>query len=56
MVNFNDNTTDIKGCEKLRKKFKKIDLALLNYNAAEPYPSCFENLSNEKKYLNIIDC
>ncbi|MDA8701691.1 MBL fold metallo-hydrolase [Candidatus Pelagibacter bacterium] len=49
VVNFNDNTPDIKGCEKLHKKFKKIDLALLNYNAAGPYPSCFENLSKEEK-------
>ena len=31
------------------KKFKKIDLALLNYNAAGPYPSCFDNLNEKEK-------
>ena len=49
-VNFNDNTPDEKACQFLKNKFKKIDLALLGYNAAGPYPSCFENLSeNERK-------
>ena len=30
-------------------RFKNIDLAMLNYNAAGPYPSCFDNLSTEEK-------
>ena len=52
-INFNDNTPDNKACIKLKKKFKKIDLALINYNAAGPYPSCFDNLSiKEKKKEN----
>ncbi len=48
-INFNDNTPDVKACKYLRKKFKRIDLALLNYNAAGPYPSCFDNLTIKKK-------
>lgn len=48
-INFNDNTPDEKSCIFLNKKFKRIDLALLNYNAAGPYPSCFDNLSKKKK-------
>ena len=52
-INFNDNTPDKTACIKLKKKFKKIDLALINYNAAGPYPSCFDNLSiKEKKKEN----
>ena len=31
-INFNDNTPDEEACIKLEKKFKKIDLAMLNYN------------------------
>jgi len=48
-INFNDNTPDEKSCSFLKDKFKKIDLAMLNYNAAGPYPSCFDNLSTEEK-------
>ena len=48
-INFNDNTPDEKACVALKNKFKKIDLAMLNYNAAGPYPSCFDNLSTDEK-------
>tara|TARA_B110000027_G_scaffold87076_1_gene92353 strand:+ start:88 stop:1338 length:1251 start_codon:yes stop_codon:yes gene_type:complete len=49
-INFNDNTPNEKTCISLKNKFKKIDLAMINYNAAGPYPSCFDNLTiNEKK-------
>ena len=48
-INFNDNTPDQKACEMLYKKFNNIDLAMLNYNAAGPYPSCFDNLSPKQK-------
>jgi UDP-MurNAc hydroxylase len=48
-INFNDNTPDEKSCAFLKHKFKKIDLAMLNYNAAGPYPSCFDNLTVEEK-------
>lgn len=48
-INFNDNTPDEKSCSFLNNKFKKVDLAMLNYNAAGPYPSCFDNLSEKEK-------
>jgi UDP-MurNAc hydroxylase len=48
-INFNDNTPDDKACIELNKKFGKIDLALMNYNAAGPYPSCFDNFSETEK-------
>jgi UDP-MurNAc hydroxylase len=48
-INFNDNTPDRNSCSFLKNKFKKIDLALLKYNAAGPYPSCFDNLTTEEK-------
>ena len=51
-INFNDNTPDEKACIELNNKFKDIHLALMNYNAAGPYPSCFDNLSKEEKKLN----
>ena len=50
-INFNDNTPDLNSCKMLNKKFKKIDFAMLNYNAAGPYPSCFNNLSIKMKKI-----
>lgn len=50
-INFNDNTPDLIAAEKLSKKFKNIGLAMLNYNAAGPYPSCFDNLTNDQKKM-----
>ena len=49
-INFNDNTPTDKACIDLNEKFKNIDLAMLNYNAAGPYPSCFDNLSEKEKF------
>jgi UDP-MurNAc hydroxylase len=48
-INFNDNTPTLESCEVLKKKFERIDLAMLNYNAAGPYPSCFDNLNSDQK-------
>ena len=48
-INFNDNQPDENACSFLKNKFKNIDLAMLNYNAAGPYPSCFDNLSTGEK-------
>ena len=48
-INFNDNTPDKESCLFLKNKFKAIDLAMVNYNAAGPYPSCFDNLTKEEK-------
>ena len=55
--NANDNTPDLKACNFLKKKFGEFDLAMINYNAAGPYPSCFRNLSDEEKldaHNNVI--
>lgn len=48
-INFNDNTPTEEACRMLRGKFEKIDLAMINYNAAGPYPSCFQNLTEAEK-------
>ena len=47
--NTNDNTPTIESCKELKRKFGNINLAMFNYNAAGPYPSCFNNLSKEEK-------
>ena len=52
-LNSNDNTLSAEAAEMLYNKFGSIDLAMLNYNSAGPYPSCFNNLSiTEKKIEN----
>ncbi|MES2528850.1 MAG: MBL fold metallo-hydrolase [Bdellovibrionota bacterium] len=48
-LNANDNTPTPEVCSQLRDRFGKIDLAMINYNAAGPYPSCFNNLSIQEK-------
>ena len=48
-LNANDNTPDQKSCRMLKERFGKIDLAAINYNAAGPYPSCFNNLNEQEK-------
>ena len=48
-INFNDNNPDSKACSYLKNKFDKIDFAMLNFNSAGPYPSCFDNLNIEEK-------
>ena len=47
--NSNDNTPDLSSCKKLKDIFGTFDLAMINYNAAGPYPSCFRNLSEQEK-------
>ena len=47
--NANDNTPSKEACHLLRTKFGEFDLAMINYNAAGPYPSCFRNLSENEK-------
>ena len=47
-INFNDNIPSVRA-KRIKKIFKDIDLALVNYNARGPYPSCFENLSKKNK-------
>ena len=48
-LNTNDNTPTTAWAERLREMFGRIDLVMLNYNAAGPYPSCFDNLTRQKK-------
>jgi UDP-MurNAc hydroxylase len=47
--NANDNTPTPESCVKLQQHFGTIDLAMLNYNAAGPYPGSFANLSDAEK-------
>jgi UDP-MurNAc hydroxylase len=48
-LNANDNTPTIESAEIIKREYGPISLAMLNYNAAGPYPSCFDNLSEEEK-------
>jgi UDP-MurNAc hydroxylase len=47
--NANDNTPTPETCAALRERFGTIDLAMINYNAAGPYPASFSNLSDLDK-------
>jgi len=47
--NSNDNKPTPESCVALRERFGTIDLAMLNYNGASPYPSKFSNLSETEK-------
>ena len=50
-LNANDNTPTVAAAKMLSEKYGPITLAMLNYNAAGPYPSCFDNLSEEEKVI-----
>jgi UDP-MurNAc hydroxylase len=49
VLNANDNTPSVESAKSLREKYGPITLAMLNYNAAGPYPSCFDNLLEAEK-------
>lgn len=49
--NANDNTPTLESATMLKNEFGPITLAMLNYNAAGPYPSCFDNLTEEEKTI-----
>ena len=51
IFNANDNTPSNYNSKELKSLFGTFDLAMLNYNSAGPYPSCFSNLTEEEKYL-----
>lgn len=51
IFNANDNTPDNASSQELKSLFGTFDLALMNYNNAGPYPSCFNNLSEDEKYI-----
>lgn len=48
-LNANDNTPTPDTCTSLKQRFGTIDLAMINYNAAGPYPASFANLSDSEK-------
>jgi UDP-MurNAc hydroxylase len=50
VLNANDNTLSVQAARELRERFGQFDLAMLNYNAAGPYPSCFDNLTLTEKH------
>lgn len=49
ILNTNDNMPSPEAAIILRKDFGKLDVAQLNYNAAGPYPACFDNMSVYEK-------
>jgi len=50
IFNSNDNQPDNDSCKELNSLFGSFDLALITYNNAGPYPSCFNNLTDEEKH------
>jgi UDP-MurNAc hydroxylase len=48
-INFNDCTPTPETCGQLRIRFGKPNLALIGFNSAGPYPSCFDNLDENEK-------
>ena len=48
-LNANDNTPTVEACDMIRQRFGELSLAMMNYNAAGPYPSCFNNLTELEK-------
>ncbi|TCK43964.1 hypothetical protein B0G84_2312 [Paraburkholderia sp. BL8N3] len=53
-LNANDNTLTIEAAERLARDYGPISLAMLNYNAAGPYPSCFDNLTVGEKVSESV--
>lgn len=48
-LNANDNKPTVESANILLEKYGSITLAMLNFNVAGPYPSCFDNLTEEEK-------
>jgi UDP-MurNAc hydroxylase len=48
-LNANDNTLTLDSARYINKTYGRVSLAMLNYNAAGPYPSCFDNLTELEK-------
>ena len=48
-INLNDNTPNLQSARMLKERFGNIDLVMHNYNNAGPYPSCFNNLTEDEK-------
>ena len=49
VLNFNDNTPDLESARRLRARHGPVTVAQIAYNAAGPYPSCFDNLRPPQK-------
>jgi UDP-MurNAc hydroxylase len=50
ILDTNDNTLTAEAAARLRQRFGRFTVAQLNYNAAGPYPACFNNLSQADKF------
>ncbi len=50
VLNCNDNTLTLEKARWFRETYGAPTLAQLNWNAAGPYPACFNNLSLEEKH------
>jgi UDP-MurNAc hydroxylase len=50
LFNANDNTPNLEAAKRLRDTHGRFTVAQLNYNAAGPFPSCFNNLSESEKH------
>ena len=50
-LNANDNTPSIETSRALKANYGPISLAMINYNAAGPYPSCFDNSKESEKLI-----
>lgn len=44
VLNFNDNMPDLHSARRLRERHGQVTVAQIAYNAAGPFPSCFDNL------------
>jgi UDP-MurNAc hydroxylase len=58
ILNTNDNALVPPAAQALRERFGRFNLALLNYNAAGPYPACFNNLTPDEKiadHARVLD-
>lgn len=49
--NGNDNAPSVESANMLRERYGEISIALLSYNPAGPYPSCFDNLTENDKFF-----
>ena len=49
IFNANDNNPNPEACKELKERFGVFDISMMNYNAAGPYPSCFNNLNDDEK-------
>jgi UDP-MurNAc hydroxylase len=58
IFNANDNNPNPEACKELKERFGVFDISMMNYNAAGPYPSCFNNLNDDEKvseHLNNLE-